>query len=78
MCDGSGARLTALQMFSSWRFVHRMWASGHRDALRTVPRYPPSREGFILCEDPYALAPKGDVDQPGSECVVSIRFLRKD
>jgi hypothetical protein len=28
-----------------------------------------------MCEDPYALAPKHDVGQSGSECVVSIRYF---
>ncbi len=43
MYDGSGARLTALQMVSSCCFVYRRWASGHRDAVRAVPKYPPGR-----------------------------------
>ena len=41
MCGGSGVRCTALQMRSSWDLVHLRWASGQREAVRAVPRYPP-------------------------------------
>ena len=43
MWAGRGARLTALQISPSWSFVHRRWASGHREDVRAVPSYPPGR-----------------------------------
>ena len=43
MCGGRGAWFTALQMSSSWLLVHLRWASGHREAVSAVPRYPSGR-----------------------------------
>jgi hypothetical protein len=57
MHDGSGARLTALHMVSSSCFVHRRWASGHRDAVRAVPKYPPGR-GSSYVRTPMRCPPR--------------------
>ena len=43
MWDGSGALWTTLHMKSSWDLVRLRWASGQREAVRAVPRYPPGK-----------------------------------
>jgi len=57
MCDGSGARLTVLHMVSCWSIAHRRWESGHRDAVRAMPRYPPGR-GSSCARTPMRCTPR--------------------
>ena len=36
MCGGKGALASALPILFNCSFVHRRWASGHREAVRIV------------------------------------------
>ena len=48
MCEDRGAMFTALQISSNYCLVQRRWASGQREDVRAVPRYPPGGARLVI------------------------------
>ena len=69
--------MTVLQMVSSWSFGHRRWASGHRDAVRVVPRYPPGR-GSSYVRTSMGCPPRAMCARLARGASSLSDFLRKD
>ena len=43
MRGGKGTRANAVPIFCTCSFAFRRWASGKRESVKDVPRYPPGR-----------------------------------
>jgi hypothetical protein len=50
MWGGKGVLLSTFPMRLCWAFVHCRCATGERDAVRDVPKYPPGRDSSWVRE----------------------------